>query len=55
MNYIDIILAIPLVWAVYRGFTKGFIIEIASLIAMVLGVYGAIHFSYFIFNQVQYL
>lgn len=50
MNYIDIILAIPLVWAVYRGFTKGFVIEIASLIAMVLGVYGAIHFSYFISN-----
>lgn len=48
MNYIDIILAIPLVWAIYRGFTKGFIIEIASLIAIVLGVYGAIHFSYFI-------
>lgn len=48
MNYIDIILAIPLMWAIYRGFTKGFIIEIASLIAMVIGVYGAIHFSYFI-------
>jgi len=48
MNYLDIILAIPLVWAIYRGFTKGFVIEIASLIAMVLGVYGAIHFSYFI-------
>jgi membrane protein required for colicin V production len=50
MNYIDIILAIPIIWAIYRGFTKGFIIEIASLIAMVLGVYGAIHFSYFIAN-----
>ena len=50
MNYLDIILAIPLLWALYKGFTKGFIIEVASLIAIILGVYGAIHFSYFIAN-----
>jgi len=48
MNYLDIILAIPLLWAIYRGFTKGFIIEVTSLIALFLGVYGAIHFSYYI-------
>jgi len=48
MNYIDIILSIPLVWAIYKGFTKGFIIEVASLVAIILGVYGAIHFSYYI-------
>jgi membrane protein required for colicin V production len=48
MNYLDIILAVPLLWAIYRGFTKGFIIEVASLIAIVLGIYGAIHFSYYI-------
>jgi membrane protein required for colicin V production len=53
MNYIDIILAIPLLWALYRGFTKGFIIEIASLIAIILGVYGSIHFSYFISNRLN--
>ena len=45
MNYLDIILAIPLLYAVYRGFTKGFIIALASLIALVGGIYGAIHFS----------
>jgi len=48
MNYLDLILAVPLLWAIYRGFTKGFIIEVASLIAIVLGIYGAVHFSYFI-------
>ena len=48
MNYIDLILAVPLLWALYKGFTKGFIIEVASLIAIVLGIYGAVHFSYFI-------
>ncbi len=53
MNYLDIILAIPLVWAIYRGFTKGLVIEIASLIALILGVYGGIHFSYFISDKLN--
>ena len=53
MNYIDIILAIPLLWAIYMGFTKGFIIEITSLIALFLGVYGAIHFSYYISDSMK--
>jgi len=53
MNYLDIILAIPLLWTIYKGFTKGLIIEIASLIAIVMGVYGAIHFSYFITNALH--
>jgi len=47
MNYIDIILIIPLLWAVYRGFTKGFIIAVAGLVALILGIYGAIYFSGF--------
>jgi len=45
MNYLDIILAIPLIWSVYRGFTKGLIISVATLVALVGGIYGAIHFS----------
>src|SRR5690606_4857959 len=28
-----------------RGFMKGFFVEIASVIALIAGVYGAIHFS----------
>ncbi len=44
MNILDIILAIPLLWALYRGFRKGLIYLIASLAALVLGVLGAIRF-----------
>lgn len=44
-TYFDIILTIPLLWGIYRGFCKGFIIELASLIALALGVYGGIKFS----------
>lgn len=45
MNYIDIILCIPLVWGLYKGFTKGLIIEAASMVAFGLGVWGGLHFS----------
>jgi membrane protein required for colicin V production len=45
MNYIDIVLCIPLVWGLYKGFTKGLIIEAASMMAFGLGVWGGIHFS----------
>ena len=45
MNIIDIILIVPLLWSAYRGFTKGFIIELSSLAALILGVYFAYYFS----------
>ena len=48
MNYIDIILAIILIYGLVKGFNRGLFVEIASLIALLAGVYGAIHFSYFI-------
>ncbi len=47
MNVIDIVIGIPLLWAVYNGFKKGLIVEVSSLVALVLGIYGAIHFSDF--------
>ena len=46
MNYIDIVLAILLVLAAISGFKKGFIAEVASLAALILGIWGAIEFSY---------
>jgi membrane protein required for colicin V production len=45
MNYIDIILLAFLLWGAVRGFIKGFIIELTSLLAFVLGIYGAVKFS----------
>ncbi len=45
MNYFDFIIIIPLLWAAYKGFKKGLIIEIASLVALLLGIWGAIRFS----------
>ena len=45
MNYFDIVIIIPLVWGAYKGFKKGFIIEIASFIALGLGIWGGMRFS----------
>jgi membrane protein required for colicin V production len=47
MNLLDIILIIPLIWFAYRGFSRGLIIELASLAALILGIYASIHFSWY--------
>ncbi len=45
MNHVDVILAIPLTIGAIRGFSKGFLLEIASLIGLIAGVYIAAMFS----------
>lgn len=47
MNWLDIALAIPLLWFMIRGFRNGFIIELASLAALILGIFVALHFSFY--------
>lgn len=44
MNVLDIILIIPLLFAIYRGFRKGLVYMAASLLALILGIIGAIKF-----------
>lgn len=50
MNTIDIIIGIILIFGTVNGFMKGLFVEITTLVGLVLGVYGAIHFSYFLGN-----
>lgn len=45
MNYFDLVFIIPLLWGAYKGFTKGLIVSVASLFALLLGIYGAIQLS----------
>lgn len=40
-NYLDIVIAIPLIWAIYRGWVKGFVLQLCSLAALLLGLWGA--------------
>lgn len=53
MNYIDIVIGALLVYGVVRGFVKGLFVEIASILALIVGIYGAIHFSYYIGDYLQ--
>ena len=46
MGFLDIILAMLLVYGLYKGLRNGFFVEIASLVALIAGLFGAIHFSY---------
>lgn len=47
MSVLDIILLALLLLGLIGGFRKGFFVEVASLVALIVGVYGAIHFSNF--------
>lgn len=52
MNYLDILLCIPIVWGLYKGFTKGLVIEAATLVAFSLGVWGGINFSDYVAQKI---
>jgi membrane protein required for colicin V production len=47
MTVIDIVLGALLLFGLIRGLSKGLFVEVASLLALIVGVYGAIHFSHF--------
>jgi len=47
MEILDIILAVLLLYGLVMGVSKGLFVEAASLVSLVLGVYGAIKFSHF--------
>ena len=45
MNIFDVIILIILLYGLIKGFIKGFIIEIAGIIALILGVTGSFKFA----------
>ena len=45
VNFLDLIIGLPIVLLAISGFRNGFIKEVASLVALVLGLYFAIYFS----------
>ncbi|TDS12771.1 membrane protein required for colicin V production [Maribacter caenipelagi] len=46
MGLLDILLGLPLIWGLWKGYKNGLFMEIASIVALVAGIFGAIHFSY---------
>jgi len=46
MSFLDIILGLLLAYGLYKGLKNGLFVELASLVALIAGIFGAIHFSY---------
>jgi len=53
MNYLDLIIAIVLFVFGFKGFRKGLIIEVVTLLAFGIGIYGAMRFSDFTAAHLQ--
>lgn len=47
MNFVDILILVPLIYAGWKGFQHGIIIEVFTLLALLVGIYAGIHFSDF--------
>jgi membrane protein required for colicin V production len=48
MNFIDIIILVPVAWFAFSGFRKGLIIEVATLVGLFIGIYAGVYFSDFV-------
>ena len=46
MNAIDLCIAALLLFGLIKGFMKGLFVELASLVALIAGIYGAFYFSF---------
>ena len=53
MSTLDIVLGALLVFGLVRGFMKGLFVEVASIISLIAGVYGAIHFSDYVADKLE--
>ena len=48
MNILDLIVIAILIWSIVNGFTKGFVVQVFSLAALIIGVFCAYKFSHFV-------
>ncbi len=53
MSFLDIILGVLLIYAMYNGLKNGFFVEFASLISLVVGIFIAIKFSYLLRSIIE--
>ncbi len=45
MNILDAVILLPVSWGAYKGFKKGFIFEVAIMMALILGLMGGFKFA----------
>lgn len=47
MNYVDMFVVVLFAWSIFRGATRGLVMQATTLAALVLGIYGAVKLSGF--------
>lgn len=45
MNFLDILIVVPMIWYGFKGFRKGLVFEVAGVVALIAGTWIAINFS----------
>lgn len=45
MKMLDLIILLPLIYGAYKGYKRGFIMSLFMLLAVVVGLYAAFHFT----------
>lgn len=53
MNFLDIIIAIPLCYFIYKGWRRGLIFEVTSLAGIIVGVWACVHFSTWVADTLE--
>ena len=52
VNWIDIVLAIPTLYLIYKGWRHGLIREVSTLVGLLLGIWAALHLSQWTAEQI---
>lgn len=45
MNVLDIVLGVPMLFLIYKGWRRGFVREVTTLVGVLLGIWAAVHLS----------
>ena len=45
MKMLDLIILLPLIYGAYKGYNRGFIMSLFMLLAVIVGLYAAFHFT----------
>lgn len=51
MNFVDLLIIIPAAWFAFKGFKNGFIMEVASVLSLFIGIWATMKFSPAIASQ----
>jgi membrane protein required for colicin V production len=53
MNFLDALIAVPLIYGGYKGYQKGLIFEIAMIIGLIAGIYLGFKFSGIVYDLLK--